>query len=221
MKITKLEPQKRHPNRYSIWVDGEFVVGVDQEVVLSLGLMEGLEIGKNELERIFYEESKRKTKEYAFTLLSYRARSKKELISRLKKRGSTSGKGCPARRIPIKSGAGEEDKSIDEVMAELEEVGLINDTEFARAWVRERGESRGIFKLRSELFTKGISKEIIDEVLGESRISEIEVAQNLTEHWLRSHKHLPEDVIRRRLFGFLARRGISYDTIKSLDIFKY
>jgi len=200
MRITKIEIQKRNPNRRSIYVDDEFVAGVDMEVVLSHRLREGTEITKNELERIVYEESKRKVKESALNLLSYRARSIKELRDRLKKKGY-------------------EEKCIYEVIDELEEVGLVNDIEFTRAWIRERGKSRGTFKLISELRTKGISKEIIDQVISEAKISDSEVAHNLTKHWIQSHKYLDEKTLKRRLFNFLLRRGINYDTIKELDIF--
>ncbi|MDI6839621.1 MAG: RecX family transcriptional regulator [bacterium] len=200
MQITKIEIQKRNPNRRSIYVDGKFVAGVDMEVIISHRLKEGMEITKSELERIIYGESKRKGKEYALNLLSYRARSSKEIKDRLKKKGY-------------------EQRCISEVMDELEKVGLVNDIEFARTWIRERGKSRGTFKLISELTTKGIAKEVIDEVLLERKTTDTEVAQNLTKHWIKSHKYLDEKILKRRLFNFLLRRGISYDTIKELDIF--
>lgn len=71
----------------------------------------------------------------------------------------------------------------------------------------------------SELRTKGISKEVIDEVLSEHTIPDTEVAQNLTKRWIQAHKYLGEKTLKRRLFNFLLRRSISYDTIKELDIF--
>ncbi len=198
MRITKIEPQKRKQNRYSIYIDGEFALGVNEEILLSFKLKEEMEIDTPLLEKITYAEEKQKVKEQALNLLSYRARSKKELTDRLKQKGA-------------------EVQCIDEVLANLESLGLINDLEFAKIWARERGKSYGPFKLRNELSRKGVSKEIIDKVLSE--FSELELAQNITERWLNSHKHLSDEVLNRRLFGFLARRGISYDTIKSLDIF--
>ncbi len=199
MRITKIEPQKRKQNRHSIYIDGKFVVGVDEEILFSFKLKEGTEITTSSLEKIIYAEEKRKVKEQALSLLSYRARSKKELTDRLKQKGT-------------------EVQCIDEVLNELSALGLINDFEFASVWVRERGKSYGPFRLKNELLRKGVSKEIIEKALGE--FNEFELAQDIAERWISSHKHLSEEVIKRRLFGFLARRGISYDTIKSLDIFK-
>lgn len=199
MRITKIDSQKRKANRKSIYIDGKFAVGVDEEVFFSFNLKEGMEITPSLLERLIYIEEKRKLKEQALNLLSYRARSKKELINRLKQKGTTP-------------------QLINEVIIELEAVGLINDFEFAQAWVRERGKLYGPFRLRSELIKKGIAKEIIDQVL--NGINEVEVANKLAERWLERYKNLAPEVVKRRLFGLLARRGISYDTIKSLEIFR-
>ena len=198
MRITKIESQKRKQNRYSIYIDGKFALGVNEEILLSFKLKEEMEIDTPLLEEITHAEEKQKIKEQALNLLSYRARSKKELMDRLKQKGA-------------------EVQCINEVLANLESLGLINDLEFAKIWVRERGKSYGPFKLRNELLRKGVSKEIIDKLLSE--FSELELAQNIAQRWLNLHKHLSEEVLKRRLFGFLARRGISYDTIKSLDIF--
>jgi len=181
-------------------VDGKFVIGIDQETYLHLGLREGDEITKAKLNEIINYELKLKAKESALNLLSYRGRSKKELSARLQKKGV-------------------EPKLIVETLQELEAAGLINDLEFAKAWVRERGESRGPFKLRSELIAKGVPKEIIDKALSEC-LPESEIAQKLTQKWLRTHQYLPQDILKRRLFSFLLRRGLNYETIKSLDIFK-
>jgi regulatory protein len=167
MRITGIEPQKRRQNRYSIYVDGEFAVGVNEETLFSFRLKEGTEIEASILKEIAYAEEKQKAKEQALNLLSYRARSKKELMDRLKQKGA--------------------------------EIQCINE-------------------VLNELSRKGVPKEIIDEVLG--KFNELELAQNIAEKWLSSHKHLSQEVLKRRLFGFLARRGISYDTIKPLDTFR-
>lgn len=199
MRITKIESQKRRPNRKSIYVDGKFAVGVDEEVLFSFNLKEGMEITTPLLEKLIHVEEKRKLKERAFNLLSYRARSKKELIDRLKQKET-------------------DPQLINEVINELSAVELINDFEFAQSWVSERGKLYGPFRLRNELIKKGIAKEIIDQVLDE--FNEVEVANKLAAKWINRHKNLAPKVLERRLFGFLARRGISYDTIKSLNIFK-
>jgi len=140
-----------------------------------------------------------KTKEQAINLLSYRARSKKELKDRLLQKGN----------IP---------EYVDEVIANLEKVGLVNDREFASMWIMERGRTRGPHKLRNELLIKGISEEIITSALADSNISETGVAEKLADKWLKTHKqeNLPDHKFKQKLFAFLARRGIEYDAISEL-----
>lgn len=204
MKVTKIESQKHNKNRYSIYVDDEFAIGVDREIVFTLNLREGLEIDASTLEQISYTEEKRKVKERALYLLTYRARSKKELTDRLKEKGG----GSPRTEINI----------IADVIGELETIGLIDDTVFAELWVRERSKSYGPFRLRSELIKKGIAKEIIDKALSE--LNELDTAHQIAQKWIKGHKNLPPVVFKRRLFSFLMRRGISYETINSLNIFE-
>ncbi|MBI4721853.1 MAG: RecX family transcriptional regulator [Candidatus Stahlbacteria bacterium] len=203
MKVTKIEPQKHNKNRYSIYVDDKFAIGVDREIVWILNLREEMEVETSMLDKISYTEERRKVKERALHLLTYRARSKKELIDRLKEKGA-------------------ELNIISDVIEELETIGLVKDTEFAELWVRERSKSYGTFRLRSELIKKGIAKEIIDktlEVRPQGETNELDTARSLAQKWIDRHKNLAPDVLKRRLYSFLMRRGISYDTISSLNIF--
>ena len=50
--ITGIEPQQRHPDRVSLYVDGAFVLGVDREVAVSLGLAVGQPIGEARLREV-------------------------------------------------------------------------------------------------------------------------------------------------------------------------
>jgi len=198
VKITRIEQQKRKPSRKSIYADGEYAFGIHEEIILKFGLFEGKEITEDEKDKIVREETKRSAKEAALNLLSYRIRTKKELIGRLQIKGFDT-------------------EPIDEAIKELEAMGLVNDLEFARVWLREKGSSYGSWRIKNELRKKGIVKDTIERVLEELKPDEFEVAKNLTDKWIRIHKYLPQDVLKRRLFGFLVRRGISYDTIKTLD----
>ena len=198
MRLTKIETQKRSPNRRSIYIDDKFVTGIDEEVLLKFNLKEGMDIDADMLDKIIREEKKHKVKEQALSLLSYRARAKKELVNRLRQKGA-------------------EPQFMAEVMKELEALGLINDTEFANTWVKWRSGSYGPIRLRKELLIKGVSNELIDQAL--ANFDELELAKTLVERWIRKHKNLAPEIFRRKLFNFLASRGISYETMKSLKVF--
>ncbi|MGH3194855.1 MAG: regulatory protein RecX [Streptosporangiaceae bacterium] len=90
------------------------------------------------------------------------------------------------------------------------EVGLVDDAEFARAWVQSRQSGRGLARraLAQELRRKGIddetAKAALDNVGPED---EVAAARILVRRKLRTVSTLPADTATRRLVGLLARKG--------------
>lgn len=94
----------------------------------------------------------------------------------------------------------------------FEDVGLIDDAAFARQWVEQRREGRGLAgrALSAELRRKGVPDEVIREALDEQEPdAEIEAARVAVRRKLRSVQRLDRDVATRRLVGMLARKGHS------------
>jgi regulatory protein len=94
----------------------------------------------------------------------------------------------------------------------FEEVGLVDDAAFAREWVAQRQEGRGLARraLAQELRRKGIDDEVARDALGEiDEDDEVEAARMLVRRKLRSVRGLDTDKAVRRLVGMLARKGHS------------
>ncbi|GAA2092219.1 recombination regulator RecX [Streptomyces albiaxialis] len=126
-------------------------------------------------------------------LLTGTPRTRQQLAEALKK-----------REIP--------DEAAEEVLARFEDVGLIDDSAFAEAWVESRHHSRGLARraLARELRTKGVDSAVIDEAVGMlDSEQEEETARALVERKLRSTRGLDRDRRLRRLAGMLARKGYS------------
>ncbi|MFC8836173.1 recombination regulator RecX [Streptomyces griseoincarnatus] len=124
-------------------------------------------------------------------LLTGTPRTRKQLADALRK-----------REIP--------DEAAEEVLSRFEEVGLINDSAFADAWVESRHHGRGLARraLARELRTKGVDSALIDEAV--SRLDseqEEETARELVARKLRATRGLDRDKRIRRLAGMLARKG--------------
>ncbi|WP_237720291.1 recombination regulator RecX [Streptomyces xiaopingdaonensis] len=99
-----------------------------------------------------------------------------------------------------------------EVLDRFEEVGLVDDSAFATAWVESRHHSRGLARraLARELRTKGVESEAIDEALEQLDTGqEEERARALVARKLRSTAGLEREKRVRRLAGMLARKGYS------------
>lgn len=125
-------------------------------------------------------------------LLTLAPRTRAQLADALRKRG-----------IP--------DEAVDEVLGRFEDVGLIDDAAFARAWVESRHYSRGLAgrALSAELKQRGVAAEeiraAIDEQLGPD--AEVSAARHLVERKLGTTRGLPPEQRTRRLAGMLARKG--------------
>ncbi|MFG3696576.1 regulatory protein RecX [Micromonospora sp. NPDC047620] len=95
------------------------------------------------------------------------------------------------------------------VLDRYDEVGIIDDAAFARAWVSSRHAGRGLARraLANELRQRGVDGEVASEALGElDEETEAETARALVERKLRSARGEP-DAVFRRLVAMLARKG--------------
>lgn len=137
-------------------------------------------------------------RDYALRLLAVRPRSVSEMRDRLKR------KGCGRQEI-------------DEVVADLADLGLLDDSKFASQWIESRIALRpmGTARLRSELVAKGVDRGIIDQTLSKysPEFDEKTAALTLARKKMKSLLGLEPEVARRRLAGFLARRGFAAGTI--------
>jgi regulatory protein len=100
---------------------------------------------------------------------------------------------------------------IAEVLDRYDEVGIIDDGAFARAWVTSRHRGRGLARraLANELRQHGVDAEVAGEaleILDEDE--EAATARALVDRKLRSTTGTP-DAVFRRLVGMLARKGYS------------
>lgn len=202
MVITKVERQKKNPSRISLHIDNEYAVGIHKEVLLRFGLRVGDHITDKTLNDLRRTEEIRQARESAIRLLSYRARSEKEIRDRLRKKGFGS-------------------STADEVLDSLLKSGLVNDQEFARAFAHDKllKKPMGRVMLKQELRRKGISKETIEQVLSEAYGSEdedqyaFELATKRIKLSQSSFARLDPLKQRKRLSDYLARRGFNWETV--------
>lgn len=198
MKITALRSQKRNSRRISVYLDGGFARSLTLETVQALGLAEGMEIDREEFDRICRADESLRARDYALLLLSYKARTVAELKTRL-------------------AGKGFSPAAIDSTLHRLTELNLVNDEQFARRFAEDRIRlgQKGKWRVRAELTRRGVGREQIEQALAEAP-DELAAARAAARRFCRRNQRLEPAVLRRRLYGFLARRGFSPDTINSV-----
>lgn len=107
------------------------------------------------------------------------------------------------------------------ILDKFEDAGLVDDAEFAHAWVQARQRSKGLSSrvLAMELKRKGVADELVREALDElDPEAEVEAAHRLVQAKLRSMSRLDETTKIRRLTGLLARKGyapqVAFDVVR-------
>ena len=123
--------------------------------------------------------------------LTGRSRSRHELAEKLASRG-----------VPTEVGA--------RLLDRFEEVGLVNDAAFARAWVTGRQSAKGLARraIAQELRRKGVDDEVAREALDElDPDDELAAARALVRKKRRTLRGVDDVTATRRLVGALARKG--------------
>jgi len=200
-RISRIESQKKNQKRISVFLDGEFAFGLDQETFFRFGLKKGDILNKKKLNQILDSEKKIKVKNAALNFLSYRARSEKEIKDRLKRKGYSR-------------------KLIDEVISDLKRLNFLNDYQFALNWIKDRldHKPRGEKLLRAELLKLGIKEEFIEKSLEEAypKNNEKEIALGVLRKRKKRYENLESRLAKKRMSDFLLRRGFSYEVVKEV-----
>lgn len=219
MKITSVEPQKLSKGRsasgrnerYNIYVDGVFTFGADEDLVVEHRLIVGKTINTPLLERLLFEAEVGKLMERMYSLWNVRPRSEKEVRDYLRKLSF---------KRNVKGQEEISEVSVDLLISKLKQKGLLNDEQFAKAWVeaRRRNKRLGKIALKGELYQKGIDKEIVDQLMSEfvNREDEEKLAEQTLEKKIKSWKSLPYLEQKKKALEFLTRKGFEYSVAKKV-----
>ena len=203
MVVTNIERQKRHAGRVNVYIDGRFAFGLNEEILLKSGLRKGDTLDRATYDALAAAEELSRAKQSGLRLLSYRMRTEKEMRGRLYE-----------KEFPP--------DVIDKVVGQFLQLGLIDDREFARAFVRDARlrKPSGRRLLMQQMRLRGVPPAIIQETLAEavSAEDEQEAALSAARKVARRYRpagHSPLDRKKQqqRMAQFLARRGFSWSAI--------
>lgn len=141
--------------------------------------------------------------EYALRLLAARSYTARSLHRKLTQKGIS----------PEESQA---------VVDRLEASGLVNDAKFAEQYARSKvlgsgaSKRRVIQDLRRKGIAEGLAKSALEQVFADEGVDSRKNAERVARKKLAQMGDLDLLILRRRLFGFLARRGYELEDIKSV-----
>lgn len=189
-RITDITKQKRNKTRVNIFIDGEFVCGLDEVAAAASRVKIGDEITAEELKALVKNSELNSAFERAVGYLSLSPRARKEIDKYLRDKGY-------------------EREVINETLEKLDNYHYIDDYGYAQSYIKSKSKKYGSFRLAAELKKKGIAQSIIDELLddggGDDGVTEV------AKKYLRSHSACDKQKLKR----FLAGRGFSWDSIST------
>ncbi len=194
MRITKLEPSKHKKGRFLVQLDSGDLLRVGEDELVRFALYSGKEL--DEAERAALEAAARTGgfRDKALSTLTARPMSRRDLIARLKDKDAS-------------------DAEAEEVADWLERLGLLNDAEYAKALVRHYADKGyGPYKLRDELYRRGVPKQFWDAALEEAQGPE-EAIDALLRQKLKGAR--PDRKELKKASDALARRGFRWQDISA------
>jgi regulatory protein len=198
--VTRVAQQKKDPDRASVFIDDAFAFGLAVDLVVEAGLRKGVVLTAEAQRALLVRQETFAAKASALAGLSHRARTSTEVRRSLAQKGFA-------------------ETVVEDTVADLERLGMVDDAAYARAFVRGRFEGRGYgpARLRQDLMRKGVDRTTIDAALAElEETADLgdEARQQAEKKWraLRSE----EDVRKRKkkTMDFLVRRGYGFDTAR-------
>lgn len=192
MRITKIEKQKKDKSRYSIYIDDEFQFGLYDDTLLKYGLRTGDELSEAKINGIREYDEYNYGKKVAYSYLSYKQRSRKEIEKKLK-----------TKKISA--------SSIEKIIEWLTELKYINDDAYARMLIEGKLRRKPIGKrmLEQKLKLAGIEKESAEKAIKENYSEETELnkAKELLEKYVRKSRFKNEIDKKGKCYKYLISRG--------------
>lgn len=185
MRITDVRTTKR--GRVALYVEGEFLLSMHPDVFAVSGLSVGSEVDTESLETLSAEAELKKAKEKALNLLSYKEYTTKQLTDRLKRHT--------------------DEESAEQAVARMEELGLLDDDDYAERFARDLSERKkfGILRIRQEMRQRGLTNEQIEYA---TSLLRSDPEEKMRELIARKYPLAYEDEkVRRRAFSALMRMG--------------
>lgn len=200
--ITSIQVQKNNKERYSIFVDGEFLLGVAEQTLLEYNLRKGVKITSAFFRKLQRKEGRFKVKSYMMKRLGRRDHARRELFNK-----------AIRKDYP--------EDVINSVLDELEEKGYLNETQFAEKFAADKGKYSkwGPAKIMAHLLKKGISKPLAERSIKKA-FEDVDLEETFFNLVLKRKRRFlrEEDPYKRKkkVLNHLARKGY-----RASDIYDY
>ena len=194
MKIEKIERSKHKQERVLVYLEGGDLLRITESELLRFGLSIGLDIDDGTVVELQQSGARSETRVRAANMISARPLSRRELVKRLREKGAS--------------------ESDAEAAADwLEEIGALNDADYASMLVRHYGGmGYGEAKIRDELYRRGVGRELWEDALAASPDAQEAIARVIAQ---KTKGRALDEKGRKRLTDMLLRRGFAWRDVRA------
>ena len=194
MKIEKIERSKHKQERVLVYLEGGDLLHVTESELLRFGLSIGLDIDNGTVIELQQSGARSETRVRAANMISARPLSRRELVKKLREKGAA--------------------ESDAEAAADwLEEIGALNDADYASMLVRHYGGmGYGEAKIRDELYRRGVKRELWEDALAASPDAQETIARVIAQ---KTKGRALDEKGRKRLSDLLLRRGFAWRDVRA------
>ena len=196
--VTAITMQVKDKNRVNVFIDGDFCCGLLLETVMKYKLKVGDTITRDNLAQIQYDSEKSKALNISVSYLSRSMKTQKQIEKYLTDKGYGN-------------------TVIFFVIEKLKEYGYIDDSIYAKTYIKSYISKKGKKLIEYELISKGIANSDIEKAYLMIEESEERLPNNpalsLAEKYM---KNKPcDNATIQKLYRHLLSKGFDYDEVKS------
>lgn len=188
--ITNVSVQKNNKKRCNIFVDNQFYCALNLETVVKNQLKSGLEIDKEQLENIVFENQKQEALIKAADYISKNLKTKKEVKDYLVKKGYT-------------------EQVAWYCVDKLKEYQYIDDKHYSKRYIESVNKRQGRRLTEYKLMMKGVKKDDIESAYIETPVDEKENAKLVAQKYLKNKEITKENIA--KAYRYLIGKGFSYE----------
>lgn len=196
--ITKIETQKKNPNRCSVFINEAFAFGMDIDAIIKYDIQKGNQYTEEEYRGVLHKLQYEKAKFAALRYIDYSGRTIKETRDKL----------CSLEF---------EETIVETTLEFLISYGFLDDQAYAKGFVRNRilNKKHGSRKVSYDLMMRGVGKDISQPILDQFQEEEYAGAAYLYEK--RTKGKTPKDYKEQmKVSRYLQSRGYSYEIIRDV-----
>lgn len=177
-----------------MYLEGGDLLRITESELLRFGLSIGLDIDDRTVVELQQSGARSETRVRAANMISSRPLSRRELIRKLGEKGAA--------------------ESDAEAAADwLEEIGALNDADYALMLVRHYGGmGYGEAKIRDELYRRGVPRELWEDALAASSDPQEAIARVIAQ---KTKGRALDEKGRKRLSDMLLRRGFAWRDVRA------